>query len=67
MKRTRFSEEQIIGLLKEVEAGAKTRRHGMSEATIYSWKSKYGGLEVCVPHAFGSRGSSVEGACERKH
>ena len=50
MKRTRFTEEQIIGLLKEAEAGAKTadlaRRHGVSEATIYNWKAKYGGLEV---------------------
>lgn len=50
MKRARFSEEQIIGVLKEAEAGAKTadlaRRHGVSEATIYNWKSKYGGLEV---------------------
>mgnify|MGYP001444584117 CR=1 FL=1 len=50
MKRTRFSEEQIIGVLKE--AGAKTadlaRRHGVSEATIYNWKPKYGGLEVSV-------------------
>ena len=50
MKRTRFSEEQIIGVLKEAEAGAKAadlaRRHGVSEATIYNWKSKYGGLEV---------------------
>lgn len=50
MKRTRFTEEQIIGVLKETEAGAKTadlaRRHGVSEATIYNWKSKYGGLEV---------------------
>ena len=49
MKRTRFSEEQIIGVLKKAEAGAKTadlaRRHGVSEATIYNWKSKYGGLE----------------------
>ena len=50
MKRTRFTDEQIIGVLKEAEAGAKTadlaRRHGVSEATIYNWKSKYGGLEV---------------------
>ena len=50
MKRTRFSEEKIIGVLKEAEAGMKTadlaRRHGVSEATIYNWKAKYGGLEV---------------------
>src|SRR3546814_5221430 len=50
MKRARFTEEQIIGVLEEVEAGAKTadlaRRHGVSEATIYNWKAKYGGLEV---------------------
>jgi len=50
MKRARFTEEQIICVLKEQEAGAKTadlaRRHGVSEATIYNWKAKYGGLEV---------------------
>ena len=50
MKRKRFSEEQIIGVLREHEAGAKTadlaRRHGVSEATIYNWKAKYGGMDV---------------------
>ena len=50
MKRSRFSEEQIIGILKEQEAGAATadvcRRHGISSATFYKWKAKYGGLEV---------------------
>lgn len=50
MKRSRFTEEQIIGILKEQEAGQKTadvcRRHGISEATFYNWKAKYGGLEV---------------------
>ena len=46
MKAKRFSEEQIIAVLKEAEAGAKTkdlcRRHGISEATFYNWKAKYG-------------------------
>jgi hypothetical protein len=50
MKRKQFSEEQIIGLLKEAEAGAVVtelcRKHGMSSATYYAWKAKYGGLEV---------------------
>ena len=44
MKRARFSEEQIIGVLKEAEAGAKVselgRRHGISDATFYTWRSK---------------------------
>src|SRR5229473_7977907 len=50
MKRARFSEEQIITILKEAEGGAKVaelcRRHGISDATFYTWRSKYGGLEV---------------------
>ena len=50
MKRSRFTDEQIIGVLKEHEAGAKAadlcRRHGMSEATFYTWKSKFGGMDV---------------------
>ena len=50
MKRSRFSEEQIIGILREHEAGAATadvcRKHGVSSATFYKWKAKYGGLEV---------------------
>jgi putative transposase len=50
MKGSRFSEEQITGILREHEVGAKApelcRRHGISDATFYKWKAKYGGLEV---------------------
>ena len=50
MKRKRFTEEQIIAVLKEHELGAKTadlcRKHGISEATFYNWKSKFGGMDV---------------------
>jgi putative transposase len=50
MKRSRFSDEQIIGILKEQEAGSATadvcRRHGISGATFYKCKAKFGGLEV---------------------
>lgn len=50
MKRKRFTEEQIIGVLREQDAGAKAgdlaRKHGISEATLINWKAKYGGMDV---------------------
>jgi putative transposase len=50
MKRSRFNEEQIIAILRQQEAGAKTvevcRKHGISDATFYKWKARYGGMEV---------------------
>jgi putative transposase len=50
MRRSRYSEEQIIGILREQEAGVATselcRRHGISDATFYKWKAKYGGMDV---------------------
>jgi len=50
MKRSRFTETQIISILKEADAGVKVkdicRRHGISDATYYNWKSKYGGMSA---------------------
>ncbi len=50
MKRSRFTEEQIIGMIREQETGQKTadvcRRHGISEATFYKYKAKYGGMDI---------------------
>ena len=53
MKRSRFTETQIISILKEADAGAKVkdicRRHGISDGTYYNWKSKYGGMSASEP------------------
>ena len=50
MKRSRFTEDQIIGILKEHESGVSVadlcRKHGVSDATVYKWKAKYGGMDV---------------------
>jgi len=54
MKKSRYTEEQIIAILKQHEAGVKTadlcREHGISDATFYNWKAKYGGLDVSEAH-----------------
>ena len=54
MKKSRFNEQQIIGIFKQQEAGQKVidlaREHGVREATIYIWKSKYGGMDVSKAH-----------------
>ena len=51
MKNSRFTESQIVSILKEADAGGKVkeicRRHGISDATYYNWKAKYGGMQAC--------------------
>lgn len=68
MKRSRFSEEQIIGILREVQGGGHTRAvcaaHNISEGTYYAWKRKYGGMDVseggvCGRWRMRTRGSSA--------
>jgi len=55
VKKSRFSEEKIIAVLKQAEAGVKVselvRKLGISEATFYNWKAKYGGLDASLPRA----------------
>ena len=56
MKKARFTQDQIIGILKEHQAGATAadlcRKHGISDATFYTWRSKYGGMEVSEAQRF---------------
>ena len=73
MKRSRFSEEQIIGILKEHQAGMSAgdlcRKHGISDATFYTWRKKYGGMEVSEakrPHVALNGRPPLEAHCARQ-
>jgi putative transposase len=67
MKRSKFSDEQILAIVKEGEAGRKVadlcRAHGITEQTYYRWKAKYGGLPAWVPPPVGNRGTHAALAC----
>lgn len=69
MKRSRFSEDQIIGILKEHKAGVSVadlcRKHGVSDATVYKWKAKYGGMDVS--EAKRPKGLEDESARRKRH
>ena len=74
MKRSRFMQEQIIGVFKEHQAGASApdlcRKHGIREAKFYTWRSKYGGMEVSegpVVDVVGSSGGVVSGLFATSH
>lgn len=74
MKRSRFSEEQIIGILKKHEAGVSVgdlcRKHGVSDASIYNWKARFGGMDVTEarrPEGAGGREHAPEAAFGRRH
>ena len=72
MKRSRFSEEQIIEILKEHEAGVSIadlcRKHGVSDASIYKWKAKFGGMEVSqAAEDAGGREHAPEAVAGRRH
>jgi putative transposase len=66
MKRSRFSEEQIIGILKEHEAGVFVaelcRKHGVSDGSIYKWNAKYGGMDVSEAKGLRTLGQTLVSA-----
>jgi len=67
MKKFRFTEDQIVSPLKESEAGAKTpelcRKHGISPATPYKWKSKVGGLRLATSRRCAGSKTKIAGSC----